>query len=70
MKMTELQYASLTISLSTLGQTAIEGIDQEQMRNLSYLLEAATVNVRRQLDEPTSNPDDEPDQDRRFRRKQ
>lgn len=46
MIMTELQYASLVISLSTLGQTEIEGLDTEQLRNLDYLLEAAKANVR------------------------
>lgn len=47
MKMTELQYASLVISLSTLGQVEISGVDAEQLHNLDYLLEAALENVRR-----------------------
>lgn len=46
MIITKLQYASLVISLSTLGQvTAIEGLDTEQLRNLEYLLEEARKNV-------------------------
>lgn len=49
MIMTELQYASLVISLSTLGQTTIEGMDTEQLRNLDYLLEAARENVQKVL---------------------
>lgn len=50
MIMTELQYASLVISLSTLGQTAtIEGLDIEELRNLDYLLEDARKNVRKVL---------------------
>lgn len=52
MKITELQYASLVISLSTLGQTRIEGLDTEQLRNLDYLLEAARENVQKALEEP------------------
>lgn len=49
MIMTDLQYASLVISLSTLGQTEIQGLDTEQLRNLAYLLEAARENVQRAL---------------------
>lgn len=47
--MIELQYASLVISLSTLGQTTITGLDREQLRNLEHLLEAARENVQRTL---------------------
>jgi hypothetical protein len=44
--MTELQYAHLVISLSTLGQIDLAGNDIEELRTLSHLLEAAASNVR------------------------
>lgn len=49
MHMTELQYASLVISLSTLGQTDLAGNDTDGLRTLEYLLEQALENVRRTL---------------------
>jgi hypothetical protein len=49
MTMTELQYASLIISLSTLGQADITAIDLEQLRTLAFLLEEALENVRKAL---------------------
>lgn len=66
MKMTELQYASLTISLSTLGQVDLADNDPEQLRLLHHLLEAAARNVRRHLAAPTSNPDYAPDPENTF----
>jgi len=57
MIMTELQYASLVISLSTLGQTTIEGLNTEQLRTLGYLLDAARENVKRVL--ATPDPEEE-----------
>lgn len=49
MKMTELQFAALTISLSTLGQADLAGNDPEQLRTLEYLLEEAHENVKRTI---------------------
>jgi hypothetical protein len=46
-KLTDLQFASLTISLSTLGQTNVRDNDPESLRTLEYLLEQALANVRR-----------------------
>lgn len=51
MILTEMQYASLVISLSTLGQTDLAGNDREGLRTLEYLLEQAHANVRRALGE-------------------
>lgn len=45
MILTEMQYASLVISLSTLGQTDLAGNDPEGLRTLEYLLEEAAKNV-------------------------
>lgn len=47
MTMTELQYAALVISLSTLGQADITAIDPEQLRTLAFLLEEALENVQK-----------------------
>lgn len=46
MNITELQYASLVISLSTLGQVDISDTDPKQLETLAYLLEEALKNVR------------------------
>jgi hypothetical protein len=45
MKITELQFAALTISLATLGQVDLSDNDPEQLRTLEYLLEEASKNV-------------------------
>jgi hypothetical protein len=45
MKMTELQFAGLTISLSTLGQVDLSDNDPEMLTNLAFLLEEASKNV-------------------------
>jgi hypothetical protein len=66
MKMTELQYASLTISLSTLGQVDLADNDPEQLRLLHHLLDAAARNVRRHLAVETSNPEYAPDHEDTF----
>lgn len=49
MNMTDLQFAALTISLSTLGQADIRAVDHEQLQTLEYLLEQALENVKRAL---------------------
>ena len=49
MKMTELQYASLVISLSTLGQVDVSDMDHEELLTLAHLLDQAARNVRRYL---------------------
>jgi hypothetical protein len=64
--MTELQYASLTISLSTLGQVDLADNDPEQLRLLQHLLDAAARNVRRHLAVETSNPEYAPDPENTF----
>lgn len=48
--MTELQYAALVISLSTLGQADITAIAPDQLRTLAFLLEEALENVRKTLE--------------------
>ena len=45
MKMTELQFAGMTINLSTLGQVDLSDNDPEMLRTLAYLLEEASKNV-------------------------
>jgi hypothetical protein len=60
MKMTDLQFAALNISLSTLGQVDISDNDPEALRTLEYLLEAASKNVKRALSAIA-------DEDRQFR---
>jgi hypothetical protein len=55
MVMTELQYASLVISLSTLGQVDLRDNESEQLRTLAHLLSEAHENVRRALGD-TSRP--------------
>jgi len=52
MIITEMQYASLVISLSTLGQTDLAGNETEGLRTLEYLLEQALENVRTTLATP------------------
>lgn len=49
MKIPEMQYAGLVISLSTLGQTDLAGNEFEALRTLEYLLEQALENVQRVL---------------------
>jgi hypothetical protein len=63
MIMTDLQYAALTISLSTLGQTDLAGNDPEGLRTLEYLLEQALANVRKAAHRAAP---DAPDIARRF----
>jgi hypothetical protein len=48
-KMTELQYASLVISLSALGQVDISDMDHAQLVTLRELLDQAARNVRQTL---------------------
>ena len=50
MKMTELQYASLVISLSTLGQVDVGDMEHEQLLTLAHLLDQAARNVQSALD--------------------
>lgn len=45
MKMTELQFAGMTINLSTLGQVDLSDNDSEMLRTLAFLLEEASKNV-------------------------
>lgn len=47
--MTELQFAGMTISLSTLGQVDLSDNDREMLRNLEYLLIEASANVAKAL---------------------
>ncbi len=61
MKLTEMQYAALVISLSTLGQVDLSDNEIAGLRTLEYLLEQAIRSVHRALQEPTSNPDHEKD---------
>ena len=49
MKMTELQFAGMTISLSTLGQVDLSDNDPEMLRTLAYLLEEARKNAEKAL---------------------
>jgi hypothetical protein len=49
MKMTELQFAGMTISLSTLGQVDLSDNDPEMLQNLAFLLEEASKNVARAI---------------------
>ena len=49
MIISEMQYASMVISLSTLGQTDLRGNETEGLRTLEYLLEQALENVRKAL---------------------
>jgi len=49
MKMSDLQFAALSISLSTLGQVDLSDNDPELLRTLAYLLEAASKNVAHAL---------------------
>ena len=55
MRITELQFAALTISLSTLGQTDLAGNEIEGLRTLEYLLEEALANVRKTLAKESAN---------------
>lgn len=66
MILTELQYANIVISLSTLGQTDLTGNEEEGLRTLEFLLEQALENVRKVLSAPTSNPDYAPTPDNPF----
>lgn len=45
MKMTEFQFAGMTISLSTLGQVDLSDNDPEMLRTLAHLLSDAAQNV-------------------------
>jgi len=49
MKMTEIQYAGMTINLSTLGQVDLSDNDTDMLANLAFLLEEASANVARAL---------------------
>lgn len=49
MKMTELQFAGMTISLSTLGQVDLSDNDSDMLTNLAFLLEEASKNVAKAL---------------------
>lgn len=55
MRMTEMQGASLTISLSTLGQTDLTGNDPELLRTLVFLMKAAIGNIEDALHEHTAD---------------
>jgi hypothetical protein len=55
MKMTDIQFAALNISLSTLGQADISDNDREMLETLEFLLEQALGNVRKAL--PVRGPD-------------
>jgi hypothetical protein len=54
MKMTELQFAGMTINLSTLGQVDLSDNDTDMLVNLAFLLEQALANVTRALAEPAA----------------
>ena len=47
MKMTDLQYAGMTINLSTLGQVDLSDNDPELLMHLAWLLDRAAANVAR-----------------------
>lgn len=47
MKMTELQFAGMTISLATLGQVDLSDNDPEMLQTLAHLLSEAAQNVAR-----------------------
>lgn len=49
MKMTDLQYAGMTINLSTLGQVDLSDNDPELLIQLAWLLEQAAANVARAI---------------------
>lgn len=55
MRMTEMQGAVLTISLSTLGQTDLTDNDPELLRTLRYLMQAAIGNIDDALAEHTAD---------------
>lgn len=49
MKMTDLQFAGISINLSTLGQVDLSDNDPELLINLAWLLEQASANVTRAI---------------------
>jgi hypothetical protein len=59
MKLTEIQCASLVISLSTLGQVDLSENDPGELRTLAHLLSEAAQNIARAL-RPTAAPDTDP----------
>jgi hypothetical protein len=50
MKMTELQFAGITINLSALGQVDLSDNDPELLIQLAQLLERARANVEKAID--------------------
>ena len=62
MKMTELQFAGMTISLSTLGQVDLSDNDPEMLRTLAYLLEEARKNAEKALAAQRAEKDPSNDQ--------
>lgn len=50
MKLTDMQRAGLTISLSTLGQTDMSDNDAETLSTLEFLLKQALANVRKAIE--------------------
>lgn len=58
MKMTDLQFAGITINISTLGQVDLSDNDREMLQTLEYLLEAALENVRRGIAAASEEPRD------------
>jgi GAF domain-containing protein len=49
MKMTDEQFAGITINISTLGQVDLSDNDLDTLAALAFLLEAALLNVRRAM---------------------
>jgi hypothetical protein len=60
MKMTELQFAGMSINLSTLGQVDLSDNDPELLRALAHLLSEASQNVARALHPPASDTEPYP----------
>lgn len=56
--MTDLQFAGLTISLSTLGQVDLRDNDPDKLTHLAYLLEEASKNVARALQAQRAETDE------------
>lgn len=60
MKMTDLQFAGISINLSTLGQVDLSDNDPELLINLAWLLEQASANVTRAIVAQRAESEEEP----------
>lgn len=60
MKMTDLQFAGISINLSTLGQVDLSDNHPEMLRTLALLLEQASANVTRAIEAQRAESEEEP----------